>query len=114
MPQRQTLLIDFDGVLHNYKGWEGELSLHNPIPNARKALYLLVDKYRLICFTTRKAEIVTAWLKLHGFPEMKVTNIKEPAFLIIDDRALTFKGEWTEELMTQIKTFKPHWKEGES
>lgn len=109
MTQRKTLLIDFDGVMHDYKGWQGELALNDPIPKARAALYILEKTYRLICFTTRKAEFVTPWLKKHGFPEMKVTNLKEPAFLIIDDRAITFQGAWDNDLIERINSFAPHW-----
>lgn len=106
---KQTILIDFDGVLHDYHGWKGNEELGGPIEHARHALHILEKTYRLVVFTTRNAPIVKRWLEHYGFPEMKVTNIKEPAFLIIDDRALTFTGEWSEGFLTQIRNFVPHW-----
>lgn len=109
MAGRQTILIDFDGVLHDYKGWEGPKALGKPIEKARASCYQLERNYRLVCFTTRPKEFVEPWLRLHGFPPMKVTNIKEPAFLIIDDRAVTFTGTWSNEFLAQITSFSPHW-----
>ena len=105
---KQTILIDFDGVLHDYHGNE---ELAGPIEKSRHALHILEKTYRLVCFTTRNAPIVKRWLEHYGFPEMKVTNVKEPAFLIIDDRALTFPGEWSEGFLMQVNSFKPHWEE---
>lgn len=106
---RQTILLDFDGVLHNYTGWEGPEKLNSPIEKARAACFALEKKYRLVVFTTRPSEYVIPWLRKWSFPEMKVTNIKEPAFLIIDDRAITFNGNWSDELLKQIDDFKPYW-----
>lgn len=41
----------------------------------------------------------------------KVTNIKEPAMVYIDDRALCFRGEFKETL-DALLAFKPFWKGG--
>lgn len=112
--KKLTLLIDFDGVMHDYKGWDGSTPTGGPILKARAALYQLESNFRLICFTTRPEKFVTSWLLRYGFPSMKVTNIKEPAFLILDDRAITFTGEWTDGLLEQIKNFKPYWQTTES
>lgn len=108
--RKPTLLIDFDGVMHEYAGWKGLTVVDGPIPGARAALYILERKYKLVCFTTRNAEIVKRWLTQYGFPEMKVTNIKEPAELILDDRAICFTGIWDQKLLDAIKNFQPHWK----
>jgi hypothetical protein len=113
VPRKKTILVDFDGVLSDYKGWRGPDQLDPPLPNARKAMYLLAKDYTLVCFTTRPAEPVDLWLRKHGFPHMRVTNIKDPAFLQIDDRALTFKS-WSDEFLAQIKSFKTHWESDES
>jgi hypothetical protein len=106
---RKKLLIDFDGVLHEYRGWQGPDAFGPPIENARRALFILEKDFQLVVFSTRPKDNIERWLKQNGFPNMKVTNIKEAAFLIIDDRALTFQGAWTEEFLAQIKNFKPHW-----
>lgn len=110
MSRRPTVLVDFDGVLAKYEGWKGLEVLGDPMDKARHAMYLLAKTHRIVCFTTRLADFVEPWLKRHGFPEMKVTNIKEPAEVIIDDRAICFQGVWDEALMTQIRDFTPWWK----
>jgi hypothetical protein len=106
---KKTLLVDFDGTLSDYHGWKGLTEVGPPLPKARKAMILLARKFKLVCFTTRSAEVVEPWLRAHGFPEMEVTNVKKPAHLIVDDRALRFNGEWTDELLREIEDFAPHW-----
>lgn len=109
--KKPTLLVDFDGVLHDYKGWNGNEPTGEPIPQSRAAMCALESTHRLICFTTRPIEFVEPWLKRYGFPPMKITNIKEPAVLIIDDRAITFTGIWNNELLARIKSFQAYWEQ---
>lgn len=106
---KKTLLVDFDGVLAQYSGWKGPEELGPPLTKARSAMHLLAKDYTLVCFTTRDPQYVEPWLKRHGFPHMRVTNRKDPAYLQIDDRAICFQGEWTNELLEQIKHFRPWW-----
>src|SRR6266850_1313504 len=108
MSYRKTILIDFDGVLHSYDG-EFSSQLGPPVEKSRHACVLLSRKFKLVCFTSRLLEQVEPWLKRYAFPDMLVTNEKLPAFLIIDDRAITFKGAWTDEFLEEVKQFKPHW-----
>lgn len=113
---KQTLLIDLDGTLAEYTGWVSAEHIGAPLPNARAAMYILAKKYTLVCFCARlsqnpeSAEFVVKWLARHGFPQMKVTNKKGPAHLSIDDRALLFSGQWTQELLDRIQAFEPWWK----
>lgn len=110
MPSKQTLLIDFDGVLHAYDGTFSPI-LNLPIPGARKACLILAKHYKLICFTTRKpTEDVEGWLHRNGFPPMDVTDVKKPAYLIIDDRVMRFDGLWTDDFVQSITAFEPWWK----
>lgn len=111
MAYKKRLLIDFDAVLHRYTGWKGPDQFDEPLPMARKAMHLLHEEggFELVCFTTRDSEGVEKWLRRHGFPPMRVTSIKEPAFLQIDDRAILFEGEWTDDLLKRIRDFHPYW-----
>ncbi len=112
MSLKKTLLIDFDGVMSAYTGWKGLTELDPPLDKARKAMILLARTYKLVCFTTRAIETTThieAWLRKYGFPDMEVTAQKKPCHLLIDDRAICFRGEWTDELIQQIKDFKTYW-----
>lgn len=114
MPQnKKRLLVDFDGVLHRYTGWKGGI-LGEPIAGARHAMHLLSREFELVCFTTRADRPdmkgwVEEWLRRYGFPHMRVTCVKEPAHLTLDDRALHFGGVWTDALLTQIRNFRPYW-----
>ena len=38
---------------------------------------------------------VKQWLMANGFPPMEVTNVKIPAFMYIDDRAIRFTN-WSD------------------
>lgn len=105
---KKLLLVDFDGTLAKYEPTQLFTDLGEPLPHARKAMILLSRTFHLVCFTTRPSELVESWLRRWGFPTMDVTNIKKPG-VIIDDRAITFKGQWTDELLNQIKIFEPHW-----
>lgn len=108
MAYKQRILLDFDGVLHDYHGWNGGV-IGEPLPRARGACFILERHYELVVFTSRENhEEILAALKRWGFPKMRVTNLKEPAFLQIDDRALCFT-EWTDELLAAIQAFRPHW-----
>lgn len=112
MANKKTLLIDFDGTLSDYKGWRGLTELDPPLEHARKAMILLSREFKLICFTTRAtegAELIEAWLRKWAFPPMEVTAEKKPCHLLIDDRAITFKGVWNDELLAEIRQFVPHW-----
>ena len=41
----------------------------------------------------------------------EVTSIKPPAIAYIDDRAITFDGDYTETIK-ELKNFKPYWQTG--
>lgn len=111
MPHKKTLLVDFDGTIAKYFGWvPNETNIQRePTEGARRALYILSNDFELVCFTTRDPAPVREWLSRYGFPKMRVTNVKEPAFLILDDRGLLFEGVWTDELLSKIRNFQPWW-----
>jgi hypothetical protein len=112
MPNKKTLLLDFDGVLAHYEGWKGEAELGPPLPAARAACFALAKHFKLICFTTRSATTVQPWLTTYGFSCIEgVTNIKIPALLQIDDRAIEFRGVWDDALLERIKQWRPWWSE---
>ena len=91
---KKRIMIDLDGVLNNYTKYD-----ENYIPPIREgaAEFLnrlcSLNKYELILFTTRPEKLAEQWLgnnKInHYFKE--ITNIKKPASIYIDDRALKFE-----------------------
>mgnify|MGYP001611463386 FL=1 len=87
----KTLAVDFDGVIHEYSGWNnGELN--NPVAGAVDAWTKLENAgYTLVVFTCREdLDRVQDWFHQHfGFiPE--ITNTKPVAVAYIDDRAIRF------------------------
>ncbi len=107
--------IDFDGVINSYvSGWDnekGEAWLPDePIPGAKEAINSLKNQYKITVHTTRaKTETgkgaIIEWLKRYDIHFDCVTVSKLPAVFSIDDRAITFKGDWSETLQ-DIKEFK--------
>lgn len=101
---KKTLAIDFDGTIHRYsKGWYDGTCYDEPMPGAIDALLNFMNRgYDVIIFTARPVEPVREWMKKYWtapmFPIPDVTNVKPIAIAYIDDRAVTFKGDWNEML----------------
>ncbi|MCR5260978.1 MAG: hypothetical protein K6C94_03995 [Candidatus Gastranaerophilales bacterium] len=62
-------------------------------------------------FTTRNRELAYNWLKKEKIDDYfkEVTNIKKPAFIYIDDRALKFNGNFIQ-TFDDIEQFDVYWK----
>lgn len=93
---KRTLLIDLDGVLNTYNGQFDEYTIPPVKQGAYEFLQNLSDKFIIKIFTTRNKLLASKWIidnKLDKFVS-DVTNVKDPAWLIIDDRCLTFDGDY--------------------
>lgn len=108
--KKKDICIDFDGVLNNYKGWAGEENIAEIKTGCPEFLMQLSEIYNIHIFTVRNVSFVEEWLNKYKISKYikSVTNKKIPAVLYIDDRALTFKGNY-ENLMEEIRNFKPYW-----
>ena len=108
---KKTILIDLDGVLNTYTGDYDE----NYIPPLKDGAYDFIkelsETYKILLFTSRNLLLASEWLINNNLKPFihNVTNIKEPSFLIIDDRGLNFNGDYNL-LKEQIKNFKPWYK----
>jgi len=88
-----NIAIDFDGVICKREGiptdrdWEDK-----PMDGALDAIKLLLKQGHKVWVFTSNPELneVEKWLKFWLFPELEVTNIKKPANIYIDDRAIRF------------------------
>lgn len=62
-------------------------------------------------FTTRNCLLASQWLFENSLNKYvsDVTNVKDTAYLIIDDRCICFDGDF-DKLNKQIKNFKVYWK----
>lgn len=103
--RKQTIAVDFDGVIHQYsRGWQDGSIYDPPVEGALESLERLHRRYKVVIFTTRvnpdmpgghaQLKRVIDWLEDNGFREGvhfdEVTHAKPPAVVYIDDRALRF------------------------
>lgn len=109
---RQTICLDFDGVIHSYRsGWCGADSIPDPpIHGTDRAIQRLRQQYRVVvhsarCATAEGRQAIEQWLKKHAIDVDEVCEHKPPAFVYIDDRAIRFEGNWTD-TMTQLNEFR--------
>lgn len=103
----KTILIDLDGVLNKYNGNFDENVIPEIQDGAASFLENLCKKYIIKVFTTRNKILTVKWLienKLDTFIK-DVTDIKEPAWLHIDDRCINFTGDY-DKTTEQIDNFK--------
>lgn len=87
------IAIDFDGVICKRSGIPTIRDFNDPpMEGALDSIKLLKKmKYKVWIFTSNPdLEQVKTWLSLNEFPDLEVTNIKKPAHVYIDDRAMRF------------------------
>ena len=108
---KKTIAIDLDGVLDEYTGKYDENSIPKIKDGARDFIIKLSKDYDLVLFTTRKLMLATKWLIDNKIDKYfsDVTNVKPPAFIYLDDRALKFNGNY-DDTLNAIKNYKVYWK----
>jgi hypothetical protein len=107
-----TVAVDFDGVLAQFTKWEGPYLCGEPVPGCEAFLATLAQEYRIVVFSNRAPVVVVDWLFKHNLMQYidDVTQTKPMAQIYIDDKALTFRGDFVQTL-ADIKVFRPWWKE---
>lgn len=107
----KVIALDFDGVLHDYKG-VFTANLNPPVPGAQQFVETLKKNgFKLIVFSVRAETAVgliqiERWLKKYGFPELSITNKKPQASLYVDDRGFRFEGKF-DEVLNYIEKVNP-------
>ncbi len=112
--RRQTICVDFDGVLHSYtSGWKGAATIPDPpVPGAIQWLTALTDVYDVVVCSSR-ARVPWGWLAIRcwlaremfrywgahpvvaddALARIKVQARKPKAIVYVDDRAWRFDGK---------------------
>ena len=107
--EKPVVCIDFDGVLNNYKGYDGD-NLGTPREGSREFLEELNEKYTVMIYSVRRYSKIITWLKDNDLIHLitNVTSYKLPAVAYIDDRAIPFDGDY-DKALNKLKNFKPYW-----
>lgn len=120
MEDRQLILaVDFDGVINSYSsGFKGLQNIPDlPVPRCKEFIDKLhQENYYIMIFSARASNMlgkkaIQKYLKDHQiyFDEIFMGFAKPFADVYLDDKAVTFQGDW-EQAYHQIKNFK-NWNE---
>jgi hypothetical protein len=122
--KKPILCLDFDGVIHSYvSGWRGATMIPDPpVPGALDFLARAARVFDVQIHSSRShwvggIKAMQDWLRYHSaaaggvVPEwidmITWPAEKPPAFVTLDDRAITFTGIWPD--LDDLKSFKPWW-----
>lgn len=108
--EKTNIAVDFDGVIHDFKGWGDGTCYGDPLPSALEALERLSKEYNVIIFTAKARpdrplvngktgqELVEEWLHKHDVMKYidYVTFEKPRAKFYIDDKAIRYDNNWIE------------------
>lgn len=124
---KPILCLDFDGVIHSYtSGWKGiDVVADPPVPGVFEFLEEAVKVFHVCILSSRShqeggVKAMKDWFYRHAqeylkyqednswILEIEFVYEKPAAFLIIDDRAMTFTGKWP--VVADLLKFKPWYK----
>lgn len=113
MKYKRILCLDFDGVCHSYtSGWQGaDVIPDDPVPGLFEFLEAAAQYFDIQVFSSRShqpggTEAMMMWFYEQrkkwreaggqGKEVIEITfpKVKPNAFISIDDRGITFTGEW--------------------
>jgi capsule polysaccharide export protein KpsC/LpsZ len=119
MPEAPVIAFDFDGVIASYHGYVAKNDVQEPIAEVVKAIKLLKERnFKILIHSTRGDEFLKKYCEqfsipfdyINHRPDREGENSGKPiAFAYVDDRAICYKGENAETLVSGIVNFKPYW-----
>lgn len=113
--------FDFDGVIAQYSGYKGKDHAGPPVTEVVEAIRELKARgHKIIVYgSTRDNDFLKEYCEKHDIPidyfnenpEVAPGNGRKPvARVYIDDRAVTYKGQSSKQLVDEIESFEPYWK----
>ena len=108
---KKTILIDLDGVLNQYDGHFNKDVIPPIKEGAKDFLVDLSKNFEIKVFTTRNKLQTAKWIIENQVDEYisDITNVKDLAWLYIDDRCLCFEGDY-KYTIDEIEKFQPYYK----
>jgi len=126
---KPILCLDFDGVIHSYSsGWKGAHVCDDPpVPGTLEFLYEATKHFTVQVYSSRSKYpsgryAMRRYLKRHFAVPLTFSPqhnhdwlheaigmpwFKPAALITIDDRALTFTGNWADFTPEKLRAFKP-------
>jgi hypothetical protein len=115
-----VVAIDFDGVLAKYNGFVAKDDVQEPNPEVVRAITQLREHgCKILLHSTRGTEFLKKYCErfsitvdyINRQPDREGENPGKPiAFVYVDDRAVCYRGETAEELVSEVLNFEPYWK----
>lgn len=125
--RKPTLCIDFDGVVHSYeRGWQDGELYGILVPGFVSWAIMAGLRFRLVIYSSRSSmpggtEAMRTWLAGQLAERMMPHEIasfmgllefaheKPPAWVTIDDRAVQFRGDWSDPALSleALLAFRP-------
>jgi len=124
---KPILCLDFDGVIHSYSsGWKGaDVVPDPPVPGALQFIVEAMQHFTVAIYSSRSGQpgglqAMQQWLgywsvdEVYGMPrdfdhaawsDIQWPTEKPAAMVTLDDRAITFTGEWP--ALETLLAFKP-------
>lgn len=110
----KTVVFDFDGVINSYRsGWVNPTEIPDPPVEGIKESIEAIRKagYRVVVVSSRCATMpgilaIQKYLRKYNIEVDNIQKEKPPAYVTIDDRAITFDGH-PETLLEKIDSFVP-------
>lgn len=111
---KRTICLDFDGVIHGYQsGWKGAHIIPDmPVTGTKEAIEKLRETWKVVVYSSRSGQeggkaAMAEWITKHGIEVDELADHKPPAFIYVDDRGVTFNGNW-QDCIEAINSF-THW-----
>lgn len=126
---KPILCLDFDGVIHSYtSGWQGAgVCADPPVDGSLSYLMEATKHFKVVIYSSRSKSLagraaMKRYMRKHFdvsltfspdhsedwlFEELSWPWFKPLAFITIDDRALTFTGDWKDFSPAALFAFKP-------
>ncbi len=100
----RTAFFDLDGVIAKYTGFKGKDIFDEPNPKVIDAMHQLKEQgWKVILYTRRPTnEALIEYLETNNVPYDKIEEDKPLYTVLIDDRALNYHGQDTNQLIQEI------------